>query len=515
MILKPEIRSQFTVFLFFQDLEMGTKLRTALSLEGYESFAFMDYETLLHRIRESSPHIIIFNLEALMGTLSEFVEQVLKINPEISFLPLLDAHEASALDAYREYNFTGFLPTGEGLEVRLRWSVEQICSELFLTYQNEGLLESGSDAKMDIEQMKAEVKAKTQQIVDLEERLRSVNVPESFSARECAKAYAGLANKEEMFPIFLGRLQRVQNLTVLFLKYLPSVHNLVATQVLNLEIEKLKGIGAKLKPAEVQNLANSFMQDEIPGSVRELMTKGLHTEKFISRGLMVHRGVEGLFLFWRPDTGESAVAPTSNMPISLIDNEFAVFSQAYFASDLAKRFDAINFEDAITETYNREFYFTTLEEEVARSRRLQRAVSIVKISFDHWEQIARQGQIVQDSVLRSLAALMKKTSRVNDMVCRTKDNEFSLVLPHTARKGAAIRAERMRRMVETQSFQYSDRSLTVSCGVSEYPTFCSSAAELDQTASQALGYIQTRGGNKVCLFRPNNSFKPDFDVPPI
>lgn len=505
MILKPEVRQHFTVFLFFQDLDLGTRLRTALSLEGYEAFAFMDYETVLHRIKESSPHLIIFNLEALMGTLSEFVEEVLKINPEICFLPLVDAKEAEALDPYREYNFVGFLPTGDGAEVRLRWMVEQICSELYLTYQNEGLINSNSESDALLAQLKGEVEAKTMQVQALEQKAGGKGTGSAFSIRDCAKSYAGLATKEEIIGTFLGRLQRVPNLTVLYLKYLPSVHNLVATQVLNLEIEKLKGIGAKLKPEEVQALPQNFLQDEVPESVRELMAQGLHTKDFISRGLTIHRGIEGVFLFWS----------STPLPVDLIDNEFAIFSQNYFICDLGKRYDSVNFEDPVTEAYTREFYFTSLEEEVARSRRLQRAVSIVKISFDNWEQISRQGQIVQDSIVRSLVALCKKTSRINDMVCRTRDNEFALILPHTARKGAAIRAERMRRMVESQSFQYSDRSLTVSCGVSEYPTFCSSAAELDQTANQALSYIQSRGGNKVCLFRPNNSFKPDFEVPPI
>lgn len=515
MMLTSDIRSKFTVFLFFQDLEIGTKLRTALSVEGYEAFAFMDHETVLHRIRESSPHVIVFNLEALMGTLSEFVEEVLKINPEILFLPLVNPEQAAHLEPYREYNFIDLLPEGQGLEVRIKWTMDQICSQLYLSYQNEQLVTDQATQKDQIADLQKKVIEDTVQISDLQERLRSVKIPEAFSARDCLRSYVSVGSKEDLIGIFLQRLTRVSQLHVLYLKYLPSVHNLVATQVLNLEIDKLKGIGAKLTLEEIQNLHATLLRDEAPPSVKELMTQGLKVDDFICRALSLYRGLDGLMLFWSTNTASEASVKSATLPVDLIDNEFTIFSQHYFGFDLGKRYDSVDFEDAVTEVYNRAYYFLKLEEEVARARRLQKAASVLKISLDSWEQISRQGPVVRDSIIRTLANLIKKTSRVNDLVCRTAENEISVILPHSARKGAAIRAERLRRMVEGQSFQYSDRSLTISLGVSEYPSFCSSATELDQTAAQALQFIQNRSGNKVCLYRPNNSFKPDFDVPPI
>lgn len=508
MILTNDVRSQFTVFVFFQDLDVGSQIRTGLAMDGYEAFAFMDYDTCLERIRQSSPHIVIFNLEALMGTLSEFVEKVLEINSEILFLPVVDAAQASSFEAYREYNFVDLIPTGADLDLRTRWTVDQICSELFLVYQNEQI---ASDEKLKDEQIEHEQRKNLElekRVAGLEHQVLSQKSVEPFSVRESSMAYVGLSSKEDLVGTFfqrLGRLFPTSALHALYLKYLPTVHNMVATQALSLEIDKLKGIGAKLTPDEIQNLHLSLVRNETPPSVHQLMKQGFHVQDYLTRGLLVHRGVDGLFLFW----GQGG------FDVNMLDNEFIVFAQNYANFDLAKNYDSINFEDPVTEVQNREYYFMKLEEEVARSRRLQKAVSVVKVSFDDWERILREGSVVRDTALRTLAHLIKKSSRVNDLVCRTLDNEFALVLPHSARKGAAIRAERLRRMIETQVFQYTDGPLSISCGISEYPTFCSSAAELDHSAGQALSYIRTRGGNKVCLFRPASSFKPDFDVPPI
>jgi GGDEF domain-containing protein len=101
------------------------------------------------------------------------------------------------------------------------------------------------------------------------------------------------------------------------------------------------------------------------------------------------------------------------------------------------------------------------------------------------------------------------------MSCRTADNEFTLILPHAARKGGSLRAERLRRMIEVKSESWTGSRFTVSCSVSEYPTHSTSADDLEKAASQALEFVASKGGNKVCLLQPSEAFRPDYDVPPL
>jgi GGDEF domain-containing protein len=73
----------------------------------------------------------------------------------------------------------------------------------------------------------------------------------------------------------------------------------------------------------------------------------------------------------------------------------------------------------------------------------------------------------------------------------------------------------LRRIIEGHSFGVSDLKITISCGVSEYPSLSTGAEDLEASASKALEFIVSRGGNKVCLFKPIEEFKPDFEVPPM
>lgn len=54
--------------------------------------------------------------------------------------------------------------------------------------------------------------------------------------------------------------------------------------------------------------------------------------------------------------------------------------------------------------------------------------------------------------------------------------------------------------------------VSVSLGVSEYPSLCDSARTLDETATKALLHIVDKGGNKICLYKAPDSHRPEFEV---
>ena len=91
-------------------------------------------------------------------------------------------------------------------------------------------------------------------------------------------------------------------------------------------------------------------------------------------------------------------------------------------------------------------------------------------------------------------------------------NEMAMILPHCSKKGAAIRAERLRRIVEGTTFMENGMKVSISLGVSEYPSLCDSAKTLDETATKALTHILDKGGNKICLYKAPDSHHPEFEV---
>src|SRR5262249_9039389 len=117
-------------------------------------------------------------------------------------------------------------------------------------------------------------------------------------------------------------------------------------------------------------------------------------------------------------------------------------------------------------------------------------------------------------VLRTAARILEKHSRVNDIVGRIGVDEFGLILPHTGKQGAMIKAERLRRIFESADFGKvlnGFSHLTISLGVSEYPGLVRDAEELMQSADEAL-YQVRKAGNRTCVAKPPESFEPDFSV---
>jgi len=95
-------------------------------------------------------------------------------------------------------------------------------------------------------------------------------------------------------------------------------------------------------------------------------------------------------------------------------------------------------------------------------------------------------------------------------VARIEASGFAILMPHTPHMGAAMKAERIRRMIVATRFPslVEAGSITVSCGVSEYPSFTSDAESLLRSAREALD--QVRDGGRVCLATAPQGFQSDF-----
>lgn len=485
-------RGQFSIFVFFTNADENTEMKASLVEAGYESFVFADQDLLIERVKEAAPHVVLFSVEALNTSLSEFVGKVLENNSEVQFACVAPAGQANALIDYREYNFSALIPMGEQLPVRCVWALDQICESLYRTYQNEELYKQNETAKKETENLR-------QQISQLETRkpaVRDVSLPDKL------KIYEGANSKEDHLGIFMKSLP----CKAIYFKYLPTVSSFVATFAHGLEIESIKGVGSRLSPEETKSLLQNLASGQLPQALHQLMQDGLKVQNYFFRPVPVHKLLDGLIIFWG----------SADFQFHQIENDFFVFQLLYQKAHLLKKNEALDILDPVTELYNRNYFLKKLEEEIARARRLEKAVSVIRLSVDSLAELEQSfGRNNRDVILRTIAAIVKKTSRVNDISCRTEDNEFSLILPHCARKGAALRAERLRRIIEGHAFAINDLKVTISCGVSEYPSLSKGASDLEASASQALEFITSRGGNKVCLFKPMQEFKPDFVVPPM
>ena len=103
-MIRDELKSQFSLFVFSHDEQSLALIKAELVQASYECFVFNDQETMLSRVAEAKPHIVIADVDTLEGTLSDFVESVAGQNEETQFILLAQDSQRKALRDYREYN---------------------------------------------------------------------------------------------------------------------------------------------------------------------------------------------------------------------------------------------------------------------------------------------------------------------------------------------------------------------------------------------------------------------------
>ncbi|HEY4227994.1 MAG TPA: GGDEF domain-containing protein [Candidatus Limnocylindrales bacterium] len=165
------------------------------------------------------------------------------------------------------------------------------------------------------------------------------------------------------------------------------------------------------------------------------------------------------------------------------------------ARDAAIRMSTI---DSMTGLFNRTFFFSALEREIARGDRSGRAFCLVMLDLDDLKAVNdRYGHIAGDQVLRTVADVVRNGVRKIDVAARYGGDEFVALLPETDPTGGWVLAEKIRLTVADQGAPGIDPSPTVSVGVVSYPADGRSADALLVSADRAM-YASKRGGkNRV------------------
>jgi diguanylate cyclase (GGDEF)-like protein len=196
-----------------------------------------------------------------------------------------------------------------------------------------------------------------------------------------------------------------------------------------------------------------------------------------------------------------AIGPLIQMAVTLT----GVFLLAYVgasvgreqrrARDAAIRLSTI---DSLTGLFNRNYFFTALEREIARGDRSGRAFCLVMLDLDDLKAVNdRFGHIAGDQVLRSVAEIVRSGVRKIDVAARYGGDEFVALLPETDPTGGWVLAEKVRLTVAEQGLPGVEPGPTVSVGVVSYPADGRTADALLVSADRAM-YASKRGGkNRV------------------
>jgi diguanylate cyclase (GGDEF)-like protein len=486
-VIIRDYRSSFTVFVLDSDLQRGRPTTDDLANAGYLAQQILSLASLNEQIKTNPPHIVllrygdpIFSPEHRKT--EEVVQNLLLTLPELHAVVL--ASEGDLAAACELYDHGVY----DVIEVPV--------------YPARQLLQALDRA------------ATTDYYMYLNEQLKEQNQPANGHSFEVFELYCQqIAKSDSEIGAVKLTLTEVQRLSgahqVMYMKFVRARATLVAEASTGPDPEAVSSVGIDLKKTEPRFHERLLQKPERLVGLVDLMRTGFRQRQFAAFPVSIDGRCEGL-----------VVALLAERDSSLVQNDSRVRAAVeVLAMQLGKvaaqrRLEKLSIYDEATETFHREFLLKKLREEVTRARRILRPVCLIVAQIDGYKDLALRLEPYEvERLTKAIAGVVLKNSRLTDLVGRLTSDQLGVVLPHTDRKGGAIKAERLRRVIESINFStiHEDlKSVTISLGVSEYPGASHDAPQLLQSADSALYEVIRAGKNKVCVASPPPNFEPDF-----
>lgn len=162
--------------------------------------------------------------------------------------------------------------------------------------------------------------------------------------------------------------------------------------------------------------------------------------------------------------------------------------------------------DPLTGLHNRRWLDHCLRERVNVHGRTGEGFAVLMIDVDHFKSINDSyGHEGGDRALFEVAQALQRAVRDHESAARFGGEEFTVILPATARVDAARVGERLRQAVaalQVRSNGADLRPVTISVGIAMFPEDGHSAQSVLEAADAALYQAKQSGRNRVCLADP-------------
>jgi diguanylate cyclase (GGDEF)-like protein len=162
--------------------------------------------------------------------------------------------------------------------------------------------------------------------------------------------------------------------------------------------------------------------------------------------------------------------------------------------------------DELTQLNNFRYFKKKIEQEFIRAARYSHDLSLLMCDIDHFKGFNdTYGHQTGNIVLKTIADILKESSRPTDFVCRYGGEEFMLILTETNKEDAVKCAERIREKVQTvETFDEEGkktRQVTLTIGVACFPEDQpKTTADFIEFADKALYSGKQSGRNRVSCY---------------
>jgi two-component system, cell cycle response regulator len=160
--------------------------------------------------------------------------------------------------------------------------------------------------------------------------------------------------------------------------------------------------------------------------------------------------------------------------------------------------------DPLTGAYNRREFISLADREALRAQRYHHPLSILMLDLDHFKRLNdTYGHAAGDKALQRFTTLCCNALRNVDIFGRWGGEEFVALLPETTADGAAIIAERLRKMVADTLVGFNDHKIafTTSIGIAQYRDGEVSVDAPLSRADAAVYDAKKAGRNRISIHR--------------
>lgn len=160
------------------------------------------------------------------------------------------------------------------------------------------------------------------------------------------------------------------------------------------------------------------------------------------------------------------------------------------------RFAKLALTDMLTGLNNRAYLIEALSQKVDEAKRYGKTFSLLLLDIDHFKNINDYyGHLVGDSVLRQFGKLLKRETRVSDIVARFGGEEFMVIFTEANLVKALQISERIRHAVAVEQFELEGLRVTISGGVLCYKG--ETETELLKRVDDLLYVAKREGRNRI------------------
>ncbi len=156
----------------------------------------------------------------------------------------------------------------------------------------------------------------------------------------------------------------------------------------------------------------------------------------------------------------------------------------------------LSITDGLTGLHNQRYLMEQMQKEIQRAARHKHPLSIIMFDIDRFKEYNdTYGHLEGNKVLKNIAKILKKNSRITDTNGRFGGEEFCIIMPQIKKEGALTFGRRV--LNEIAKYPMPNRKVTISGGIATYPADGKTHIELLRKADECLYKAKRKGRNRI------------------